>query len=265
MLKVMRRQREFQVGTLKRPDSDALGLVVLDPRRQPERVGKGYIALYELADNRISDFRAEVVLKLLGSPDQFARSEIENAVDAYCQVSGIDPEAEWLDSQRQDAGLSFPITGYAALREQFGGNEIPYEALLSTSEWLERRASILCRDGRLCVECGSGVAADGSRLIVQVHHTYYVRGWLPWDYPDEALATLCLACHRALHEKQSVFTYDLINGKLVRVNCWACIRCLGAGFFPQYMHIEEGVCFRCRGARFDPEIVGVGTGARRTR
>lgn len=255
MLKVKRRQREFQVGTLKRRDSEELGLVVLDPWRQPAQGGKGYIALYELAENRISDFRAEVVLKLLGSPDQFARSDIEHAVDAYCQASGIDPEAEWLDSQRQEAGLSFQVTKYAELREQFGNNEIPYEALLSTHEWLGRRAAILHRDDRRCVDCESAVAADGSRLVLQVHHKYYVRGQLPWDYPDEALATLCLACHRTRHEKELVPVYDSINGKLVRVNCWPCIRCLGAGFFPQYMHIEEGVCFRCRGARFDPEMV----------
>ncbi|HVK09338.1 MAG TPA: hypothetical protein VM597_11225 [Gemmataceae bacterium] len=258
MLKVKCRHREFQVGTLKRRDSEELGLVVLDLMRQPNEASKGDILLYEFAENRISEFRAEVVLKLLGSPDQFARSDIERAINAYCQASGINPEAEWLDSQRQEAGLSFRVSGYAALRERYSECEIPYEELLSTSEWLERRALVLDRDKRQCVNCGSTGAANGSQLILQVHHRYYVRGWLPWDYPDDALTTLCLACHRELHEKESMPVYEVINGKLVRINWRPCIRCLGAGFFPQYTHVEGGVCFRCRGARFDMEIFDSG-------
>jgi hypothetical protein len=188
MLTVKRRHREFQVGTLKRRDSEELGLVVLDPLRLPANAGKGYLSLYECAENRISDFRAEVVLKLIGSPDQFPRTEIEQAVDAYCQASGVDPEADWLKSQREEAGLFSQVSSYTALRDRYGDREIAYEVLLSTAEWLERRASILDRDGRRCVDCGSVAAADGSRLILQVHHRYYVRGRLPWDYPDEALA-----------------------------------------------------------------------------
>src|SRR5436305_394134 len=113
MLTVKRRQHEFQVGTLKRRDSEELGLVVLDPARQADQTRKEYALLYELAENRIGEFRAEVVLKLLGSPDQFARSDIEHAVDAYCRASGVDPEAEWLEDQRREAGLSFRVSNYA--------------------------------------------------------------------------------------------------------------------------------------------------------
>jgi hypothetical protein len=264
MRKVKRRHREFQVGTLKRRESETLGLVVLDPMRQQTGVGEAYISLYELAEDRVSDFRAEVVLSLLGSPDEFPITEIEQAVDAYCRMSGVDPEAEWFESQREEAGLSPRISGYAALTERYGDGDIPYEAILSTREWLDRRAVILDRDGRRCVDCGSATAADGSRLILQVHHRFYIRGSLPWEYPDEALATLCLACHRGLHEKEQVLVYDIVDGKLVRINWRPCIRCLGAGFFPQYDHIEGGVCFRCRGARFDIEVFDETTGQRRT-
>lgn len=30
---------------------------------------------------------------------------------------------------------------------------------------------------------------------LHVHHTYYRKNTEPWDYPDEALVTLCEACH----------------------------------------------------------------------
>lgn len=264
MITVNRHHREFQVGTLKRRDSEVLGLVVLNPLHQPANPGTGFISLYEHAENRISDFRAEVVLKLIGRPDQFPRTEIEQVVDAYCRASGVDPEAEWLKNQRMEAGRSVGVSGYAALRERYGDQQIPYEKLLSTPEWLERRALILDRDGRCCAECGFATAADGGRFILQVHHRYYVRGSLPWEYPDEALSTLCLACHGKLHEKELVPVYDVIDGRLVRITWRPCIRCLGAGFLPQYTHLEGGVCFRCWGTRFDVGVFDVATGQRRT-
>jgi hypothetical protein len=259
MLKVRRWLREFEVGTLQRRNSEGVGLVVLDPLAQTSQKPDKYITLFEVTENQLGEFRAETVLRLLGVPDQFARAEIEGAVDAYCRAAGIDPEVEWLNAQRGEAGLSCRVSTYAALRETYAGRDIPYEELLGTTEWLLKRAAILERDGLRCVSCSSAFAANGSRLVLQVHHRYYVREWPPWEYPDEALATLCLGCHLALHEKELVPVFQVVGGKLVKVNRRPCIRCLGAGFFPQYLHVEGGICFRCRGARFDVEICDAGT------
>ena len=66
--------------------------------------------------------------------------------------------------------------------------------------------------------------------------------------------TLCKACHTKLHEAGRVLVYEEVDGKLVRRKLKPCIRCLGAGFFPQWEHIEAGICFRCHGARFDVEV-----------
>lgn len=33
-----------------------------------------------------------------------------------------------------------------------------------------------------------------------------------------------------------------------------CERCAGAGYFPEYDHINSGVCFRCDGNRFEELI-----------
>jgi hypothetical protein len=252
MLKVKRRRREFEVGTLKRRGREVLGLVVFDPLNQRSSKPGEFITLFEVAENILGEFRAEVVRLLLGSPDGFAQIEIERAVTAYCLAAGIDPEAEWLEAQRKAAGLRRGVKTYAALKETHAGREVPYEELLATPEWLERRAAILERDGWRCVSC-SGVAGEQlGRVVLQVHHRYYVRQWLPWEYPDDALATLCLDCHRGLHDQERVPIFDAILGKLVRVEMRPCIRCLGAGFFPQYLHAEGGVCFRCWGGRFEP-------------
>jgi hypothetical protein len=34
-----------------------------------------------------------------------------------------------------------------------------------------------------------------------------------------------------------------------------CARCHGAGGFPEYRHVQNGVCFRCHGSRYDEFIV----------
>lgn len=43
---------------------------------------------------------------------------------------------------------------------------------------------------------------------LQVHHIYYQQGYLPWDYPDSALITLCQECHHKRHEKSSIPVID---------------------------------------------------------
>lgn len=32
--------------------------------------------------------------------------------------------------------------------------------------------------------------------MLQVHHLWYNTEWMPWDYPDDALITLCDLCHK---------------------------------------------------------------------
>jgi 5-methylcytosine-specific restriction endonuclease McrA len=193
--------------------------------------------------------RAEDVGQDLRAASDLPSYELDAAVDEYCHAAGIDPEAEWVEARRQDAGLRREVCRYAVLRDQ--KRDITYESLLHTFEWLEKRDDILKRDGHRCAACRSSRGDAGDSGILQVHHRYYVLGWLPWDYPDEALVTLCMSCHWHLHETRQVPVYEPFGGDLVPSDLMPCRRCYGAGFFPQYMHVEEGICFRCRGACFE--------------
>jgi 5-methylcytosine-specific restriction endonuclease McrA len=71
---------------------------------------------------------------------------------------------------------------------------ITYSDKLATPEWLERREKIKARDGHACVLCGA-------KKPLHVHHLRYVRGKEPWEYPDEALVTLCAQHHAAIHDE----------------------------------------------------------------
>ena len=81
---------------------------------------------------------------------------------------------------------------------------------------------------------------------LNVHHKYYVLGKKPWEYEDNALVTLCESCHQKRHEKPIPKYKSLLDKDLVGY-CNPCDRCGGAGYIPQYNHIQHGICFKCRG------------------
>lgn len=79
-----------------------------------------------------------------------------------------------------------------------------YGKLLQAPEWKEKRQEILIRDNFHCRYCGG---TEG----LQVHHKYYTKNAdgsrpKPWEYPDDALITLCRKCHSEIH-KDKIKTY----------------------------------------------------------
>ena len=88
--------------------------------------------------------------------------------------------------------------------------------------------------------------------VLHVHHQYYRDGWNPWEYPNDALKTLCWKCHETLHKDAKV---PRLNKDGVDIGSLTpCYRCYGAGWFPEYKHVEAGICFRCRGAKYEELI-----------
>lgn len=82
-----------------------------------------------------------------------------------------------------------------------------YGELLKDPRWQKRRLEIMSRDGFQCACCLS----DSSML--SVHHKYYEDreyGFMPWDYPDDALITLCEECHSREHEALNLRMKDVI-------------------------------------------------------
>lgn len=58
--------------------------------------------------------------------------------------------------------------------------------------WQKKRLKIFERDGWMCNCCGDTEEA------LAIHHDFYEAD-NPWDDPDEALVTLCVKCHSAIH------------------------------------------------------------------
>lgn len=72
-----------------------------------------------------------------------------------------------------------------------------YANLLKDPRWQKKRLEILQRDNFKCTECG-----DDSHSL-HVHHLFYTKGLKPWEYPNDALVTLCKKCHNNKHKKDA--------------------------------------------------------------
>jgi len=83
------------------------------------------------------------------------------------------------------------VTGrYLPSRERMS-----YRLQYQTREWSEKREGIINRDNYKCVKCGN------SNVILHVHHKKYIKGRKVWEYPDDALETLCERCHEKYHKE----------------------------------------------------------------
>ncbi len=83
-----------------------------------------------------------------------------------------------------------------------------YQEQLEDERWKFKRDEILRLDGHKCQYCKTDKKLN-------VHHTYYVKDRLAWEYPNHALITLCLNCHELAHEriKSAKFNKERINNK----------------------------------------------------
>ena len=103
--------------------------------------------------------------------------------------------------------------------------------------------------------CLRGLSTDGFKRLqwldtkgLHVHHTYYQLGKFAWQYPDDALVTLCWDCHESLHANTTIDVKDEY-GYVIGLT-YVCPKCHGAGHFPRFNHVQNGVCFQCSGDRF---------------
>ena len=82
-----------------------------------------------------------------------------------------------------------------------------YRELLFDRRWLEKRSKILARDNFKCVICGS------EQDLVVHHKQYHVnsRGekFLPWQYADRYLVTLCKSCHQRGHKLYNIPIFEV--------------------------------------------------------
>lgn len=70
-----------------------------------------------------------------------------------------------------------------------------YENLLKDKRWKEFRLKVLSERGSKCECCGG---TD----VLQIHHTFYISGKMPWEYDIKDMRVLCKKCHQRIHNIQ---------------------------------------------------------------
>jgi len=83
--------------------------------------------------------------------------------------------------------------------------KVPYWQKLQDPRWQKKRLEIFERDRFECRGCNS------KEKMLTVHHSYYVSGRMPWNYPDGTLITLCNNCHKITQEidEQNPSTWEI--------------------------------------------------------
>jgi hypothetical protein len=84
-----------------------------------------------------------------------------------------------------------------------------YQEKLKDPRWQKKRLKILERDDWACQKCFD------TESTLHIHHRYY-RKCEPWEYPDDALVTLCENCHEEEKESRPIYEHDLL--KRLRLN-----------------------------------------------
>ena len=67
-----------------------------------------------------------------------------------------------------------------------------YKHLLEDKRWKEFRLKVMSERGGKCECCGG---TD----ILQIHHTFYISGKMPWEYDIKDMRVLCKKCHQRIH------------------------------------------------------------------
>jgi hypothetical protein len=80
-----------------------------------------------------------------------------------------------------------------------------YSEKLKDPRWQKLRLEIFERDNWTCQVCCL------TTKTLAVHHSYYIAGCEPWDYPVQSLITLCEDCHSAEPESRQQAETELLG------------------------------------------------------
>lgn len=115
-------------------------------------------------------------------------------------------------------------------------NRDKYSTKLRDPRWQKIRLQVFERDMWCCQYC------FGSEITLHVHHLYYERDKEPWEYPLEALTTLCADCHESETRERPVAENSLLEALRRRGFSAFCVSQLADGFNVMPMvHCEDVV------------------------
>ena len=74
-----------------------------------------------------------------------------------------------------------------------------YSDQLKSKNWQKKRLEILNLHQFTCEEC-----QREDDLQLHVHHRFYLKNRLAWEYDNDVFQVLCEDCHKKVHEKKAI-------------------------------------------------------------
>ena len=113
-------------------------------------------------------------------------------------------------------------------RIQFAGDSpesamITYAEHLKDPRWQRKRLERLQLAEFRCENC------DDETKTLHVHHKFYRKGAMPWEYTDQELEVLCEDCHESIHQLRS-----RLNAAVTQLDVYDVHRLLG---YAQALHM----------------------------
>lgn len=93
--------------------------------------------------------------------------------------------------------------------------EIEFKDQYNHPNWQKKRLEIFKRDKFKCVLC------ESKNKTLHVHHRYYKRAVMIWDYDNKCYLTVCQGCHEYLHEVQDILNEELSKIDPMYLECFA--------------------------------------------
>jgi len=82
-------------------------------------------------------------------------------------------------------------------------------------EWQRKRLEVMEAADFTCQEC------ESAEKTLNVHHTFYLKGKKPWEYPTESLQCLCEDCHSERHTQAAEL--KLLLGEISSVDIYCVL------------------------------------------
>lgn len=91
------------------------------------------------------------------------------------------------------------------------GKKIEFKDQYKHPKWQKKRLEVLEREDYTCQDCGN------TESTLHIHHGYYERDKMLWEYPSKTLWCLCEGCHSVWEDVKRDFHYEI--GQLNLADC----------------------------------------------
>lgn len=93
-----------------------------------------------------------------------------------------------------------------------------YQEQLRDKRWLHRRQQIIDKAENKCEHCGD------EDCNLEVHHGFYLKGKMAWEYPDEVLYCVCRDCHYTIQGLMELCHYEIAKRSLYLYSVYSSIK-----------------------------------------